>query len=745
MPWWFGRDSRRRAGTHAARRGRRGFAERGRRLLHAARGRPEQRTTIALPRAGRTQPRTTLAAALRRGVRRRPRRGRGGAGHPAVLRCRRGATSASRVGGARRRLRRIQCVDGGTLATLDAFARERGDAPHRGAGGDGRAGRSERAMHERVGAAAAGSDLAALLVGGDVRGRPRRGARRAGRRRPTRLVRFDRNGDAVALAARETRVPAILYYSRVAHVPDGGSRRGSARCRRISVRVVGASSAGGSLGSRDGARGRSSRFPSHAAGRAGDDIVADSSRTRSPESRGRGDVVAVSETAVAIAQGRAIARGTIRARASSPTRCRAAPARSRPSTSPNRCNWSSTRSARGACLVRARLHVVGPRVGRRGVFYELLGEAIAAIDGYTGTLPPYERAIVLGPEDPDRRRRRDRAALGRARRDRRRQRSLHRAKTLGASRGVNVARRRARAAQQPARQRRRADADRRPRVARRGRASARGCRVSSRLVTHSASSASSPSTLVLAPPLIRALRRRPLRQTAYEDAPQTHAGRRPGPRRWAACCSWSAPLVALAVRHDALTLGARVLGRSVRRRSASLDDVLGDPQRAATAGCAHARSSCSPRVAAAFLARAHARRRRSGCAAPILRSAALQLVAPHLAVARAGLCRRTRDDARRQSDRRARRPRSGHGAAAARRAGVARACRAGARRRDRRRRGRGARASVSWSINRHPAKMFMGDTGSLTLGAVLAGSAILIGNQLLLLLIGGVFAARRCP
>ncbi|MDE2572157.1 MAG: hypothetical protein KGM44_06495, partial [bacterium] len=36
----------------------------------------------------------------------------------------------------------------------------------------------------------------------------------------------------------------------------------------------------------------------------------------------------------------------------------------------------------------------------RGLFYQILGEAIAAIDGYTGTLPPYERAIVLGPERP---------------------------------------------------------------------------------------------------------------------------------------------------------------------------------------------------------------------------------------------------------------------------------------------------------------------------------------------------------
>ncbi len=43
--------------------------------------------------------------------------------------------------------------------------------------------------------------------------------------------------------------------------------------------------------------------------------------------------------------------------------------------------------------------------------------------------------------------------------------------------------------------------------------------------------------------------------------------------------------------------------------------------------------------------------------------------------------------------------------------------------------------------NRHPAKMFMGDTGSLALGALLSGAAILSGQMLLLILIGGVFVA----
>ncbi len=42
--------------------------------------------------------------------------------------------------------------------------------------------------------------------------------------------------------------------------------------------------------------------------------------------------------------------------------------------------------------------------------------------------------------------------------------------------------------------------------------------------------------------------------------------------------------------------------------------------------------------------------------------------------------------------------------------------------------------------NRHPARLFMGDTGSLALGALLAGTAIVTGEHLLLLLIGGIFA-----
>ncbi len=45
------------------------------------------------------------------------------------------------------------------------------------------------------------------------------------------------------------------------------------------------------------------------------------------------------------------------------------------------------------------------------------------------------------------------------------------------------------------------------------------------------------------------------------------------------------------------------------------------------------------------------------------------------------------------------------------------------------------------AFNYHPAKVFMGDTGSLALGAALAGMALWTHTELLLIIIGGVFVA----
>lgn len=47
--------------------------------------------------------------------------------------------------------------------------------------------------------------------------------------------------------------------------------------------------------------------------------------------------------------------------------------------------------------------------------------------------------------------------------------------------------------------------------------------------------------------------------------------------------------------------------------------------------------------------------------------------------------------------------------------------------------------------NQHPAKMFMGDTGSLALGGALAAMAILTKTELLLILAGDSMSLKRCP
>jgi hypothetical protein len=114
-----------------------------------------------------------------------------------------------------------------------------------------------------------------------------------------------------------------------------------------------------------------------------------------------GDVVAIAETGVAIAQSRFIAAEAIR-----PSRLALVLSRyadpmatvSQPESLQLVIDQVGARKVVWAAIAQ----VVGRLRGRRGAFYEILGEAIAAIDGYTGTLPPYERAIVLGPADPDR-------------------------------------------------------------------------------------------------------------------------------------------------------------------------------------------------------------------------------------------------------------------------------------------------------------------------------------------------------
>jgi len=112
-----------------------------------------------------------------------------------------------------------------------------------------------------------------------------------------------------------------------------------------------------------------------------------------------GDVVAVSETAVAIAQNRTIAAETVRPSPLAYALSRRAGALATVNQ-PESLQLVIDDVGAPRVVFAALAHVVGRIVRRRGLFYRVLGEAIAAIDGYTGTLPPFERTIVLGPDKP---------------------------------------------------------------------------------------------------------------------------------------------------------------------------------------------------------------------------------------------------------------------------------------------------------------------------------------------------------
>jgi hypothetical protein len=112
-----------------------------------------------------------------------------------------------------------------------------------------------------------------------------------------------------------------------------------------------------------------------------------------------GDVITIGETPVAIMQGRF-----------------RHPTEIKPGWVARRICYFflPTSSLATACGLQALVDIVGPTrvlfafvggaiarvLGKRGAFYQLAGEQARLIDDVTGTLPPYDQFIVLGPENP---------------------------------------------------------------------------------------------------------------------------------------------------------------------------------------------------------------------------------------------------------------------------------------------------------------------------------------------------------
>lgn len=112
------------------------------------------------------------------------------------------------------------------------------------------------------------------------------------------------------------------------------------------------------------------------------------------------DVLAISETAVAIAQGQAVPAEFVRPGKLAYFLAPRAGAMATVSQ-PESLQLVIDEAGAPKVFFAALLNVLGRLVGVHGMFYRILGEAITAIDGYTGTLPPFERAIVFAPQHPD--------------------------------------------------------------------------------------------------------------------------------------------------------------------------------------------------------------------------------------------------------------------------------------------------------------------------------------------------------
>ncbi len=112
-----------------------------------------------------------------------------------------------------------------------------------------------------------------------------------------------------------------------------------------------------------------------------------------------GDVVVLSESMVAIAQGRAIVSSAIRPGALARFLYRF-PQKHGSLATPQAMQLAIDEVGSWRILAGVAAAGIGRLIGRRGWFYLVAGRELALFDDIAGTLPPYDRHIVMGPKDP---------------------------------------------------------------------------------------------------------------------------------------------------------------------------------------------------------------------------------------------------------------------------------------------------------------------------------------------------------
>ncbi|HHV78996.1 MAG TPA: F420-0:Gamma-glutamyl ligase [Firmicutes bacterium] len=111
-----------------------------------------------------------------------------------------------------------------------------------------------------------------------------------------------------------------------------------------------------------------------------------------------GDVVTISESALAITQGRAILPSTVKPSLLARFLCRF-PNPEGSLATPEAMQLAIKEAGPTRILLACAVAALGKLIGRRGDFFRVAGHGLALIDDIAGTMPPFDRHIVLGPRD----------------------------------------------------------------------------------------------------------------------------------------------------------------------------------------------------------------------------------------------------------------------------------------------------------------------------------------------------------
>lgn len=112
-----------------------------------------------------------------------------------------------------------------------------------------------------------------------------------------------------------------------------------------------------------------------------------------------GDIIVIAESPVAITQGRAFLSSEIRSGLLARFLSKF-PHKDGSLATPAAMQLAIEEVGKVKIIMGAVAAALGKIVGRKGDFYRVAGKELAKIDDIAGTLPPFDRYIVLGPKNP---------------------------------------------------------------------------------------------------------------------------------------------------------------------------------------------------------------------------------------------------------------------------------------------------------------------------------------------------------